>query len=103
MYNVINFENKIDLNDWQSFCTSIDFKRNILFVAQNGKIIAERNFQLAHNELDRLRKLMPVAYIGSLSGMAADIQIYSKPLSEDDLMIWTSCEETSLVIIMSFC
>ena len=74
-----------------------------MFVAQNGKIIAERNFQLAHHELDSLRKLMPVAYIGSLSGMAADIQIYSKPLSEDDLMIWTNCEETSLVMIISCC
>ena len=68
-----------------------------MLLAQNGKLIGRRRFELAHDDSDRLRRLMPYADLGTLTGSMADIQIFSKPFIQEDLEKWTLCEKTSEV------
>ena len=84
IYNIIDFDDKIGLNDWHHFCISINVIDNIAFVAQNGKIIAKRRFDPNVNHTTQLKRLMPYAELGPLTGSIADIQIYSKPLTEEE-------------------
>ena len=98
IYNTIDFEEKIELNDWHSFCTSIDVVNNVVLVAQNGKIIAKSPFELTHNEGERLRRLMPVAEIGAITGSVADVQVFKKPLTEEEIKKWTLCMDIPQVI-----
>ena len=98
IYNVIDFDEKIELNDWHNFCTSIDVVNNLVLVAQNGKLIARRKFELTHNEGERLQRLMPVADIGAITGSIADIQVFKKPLTEEETKKWTLCKDIPQVI-----
>ena len=97
IYNFMVFDDKISVNEWHNFCTSVNIVKNIALVAQNGKIIAERGFKLAHNEVDRMRKLMPFIVLGGYTGYLADVQVFSRPLTPEEMEDWTLCKGSSQV------
>ena len=83
--------------DWHSFCTSLDFINMEGLVVLNGNIIAEMNFTLAFDTKERLQRLMKVAVIAALTGSVADIQIFSKPLTREEQIKWTLCQNSDQV------
>ena len=66
-------------------------------LALNGKIIARMNFTLAFDNKDRLQRLMKVAVIAALTGSVADVQIFSKPLTREEQIEWTLCQNSNQV------
>ena len=96
-WNNIELEETIALNDWHSFCISINLDQNILTIVQNGKTIARQKFEVTHDDPESLKRLMPYAYIGAHTGSIADVQIFARPLEFKEMQSWTLCDDDKKV------
>ena len=93
----IDLDDKIGVYDWQSFCVSMNLVEKFIYVVQNGNIILVKPFDSAYEDFTRLKKLMQTVYIGSFQGSVADTQVFSRPLSNDEMEKWTICEDSDKV------
>ena len=92
-WNFLELEEKVYINEWHSFCASLDLEVNNLTIAQNGVLIGRQHFEITHDDPASLKNLLPYPYIGSFSGSIADIQIFARPLTDKEMKMWTLCEE----------
>ena len=79
---------------------AINVKGKTTKIVQNGKTIALKHLAYVHGDVEKMRKLMNVAYIGVFSGFIGDIQVHSRALTEEEMHKWTMCdgdEKVSLV------
>ena len=92
-WNVIKLQETIAINEWHSFCLSVNVDLRNMSIIQNGNIIAQKSFEILHNDIDsRLKRLMPYAYMGGNSGSIADAQIFSRSLTYEEMKKWTLCQ-----------
>ena len=91
-FNWIELDEKVFQNEWHSFCVSMDLKESKVLVIQNGNMIARQLFEVTHNDTKNLARLMHDGNIGSHTGSIADVQIFSRALSLDDMKSWTMCD-----------
>ena len=97
IFNNIFIEDRVDLNDWHSFCMSVNLDTEEAKLVQNGKMVAVMPFKVINDFMDEMRELMDVAFLGAFTGSITDIQIYSKPLEDEDMIAWTLCKGNSMV------
>ena len=101
-WNFLELEEKVYINEWHSFCASLDLEVNNLTIAQNGVLIGRQHFEITHDDPASLKNLLPYPYIGSFSGSIADIQIFARPLTDKEMKMWTLCEkEVNITSILS--
>ena len=98
-WNNIELDEKVDLNEWHSFCLAVDLVMQNITIYQNGKMIVRKHFEVTHNDPESLNNLLPYAYVGGHSGYMADIQIFSRPLAFEEMKMWTLCENDVKVLI----
>ena len=91
-WNNIDLDDEINLNEWHSFCLSIDLEIRNLTIFQNGEMIVRAHFEVTHDQPESLNNLLPYAYVAGHSGSMADIQVFSRPLSPEEMRMWTLCE-----------
>ena len=92
-WNVLELDEKVFQHEWHSYCISIDLKKKKVVAIHNGKVIARQFFEVAHNGSKTLEKLMFEGSFGDygFTGAIADIQIFSRPVSIEDMADWTLC------------
>ena len=98
-WNNIELDEKVNLNEWHSFCLAVDLEIQNITIYQNGKMIVRKHFEVTHNDPESLKNLLPYAYVGGHSGSMADIQIFSRPLAFEEMKMWTLCENDVKVLI----
>ena len=91
-WNNIDLDDEINLNEWNSFCLTIDLTIRNLTIFQNGEMIVRKHFEVTHDDPESLNKLLPYAYVAGHSGSMADIQVFSRPLGPEEMKMWTLCE-----------
>ena len=96
MWNSLELEERIGLNEWHSFCTSVDLDKKSLTMVQNGKTIVIKEYEMTEDP-KILTTLMPWVYLGCHSGSIADAQVFARALSTEEMMKWTLCEDDSKV------
>ena len=93
-YNWIVLEERVFQNEWHSYCISFNLDESVALGFHNGKLIVRQRFEVMHNEMKTLRRLMHRGKIGQHTGAVADIQIFSRPLSLEEMESWTKCQKT---------
>ena len=101
VYNTIDFDEKIGIAEWHSFCMAIDVVGKTTKIAQNGKTIALKHLAYVHGDIDRMRQLMNVSFIGIFSGFIGDIQVHSRALTEEEMHKWTLCDDDEKVSLVA--
>ena len=91
-WNNVDLDDEINLNEWNSFCLTIDLEIRNLTIFQNGEMIVRKHFEVTHDDPESLNDLLPYAYVAGHSGSMADIQIFSRPLAPEEMKMWTLCE-----------
>ena len=93
-WNVLELDEKVFQSEWHSFCVSVNLKESTAHVIHNGKVIADYVFEVTHNDTETLGRLMHDGWVGGHTGSIADIQIFSRALSLEDMESWTMCDTT---------
>ena len=96
MWSSLELEERIGLNEWHSFCTSLDLQNKSLTMVQNGKTIVIKEYEMTEDP-KRLTSLMPWVYLGCHTGSIADVQVSSRPLVLEEMKKWTLCEDDNKV------
>ena len=102
IWNRLELGELIGLNEWHSFCYSINLDLKMVSIIQNGKTIAEKEYEMSAVDAATLTDLMPYAYVGCHTGSVADIQIFARPLPYEDMYSWTLCTDQGKVSILIF-
>ena len=55
-------------------------------------MIVRAHFEVTHDQPESLNNLLSYAYVAGHSGSMADIQVFSRPLSPEEMRMWTLCE-----------
>ena len=85
-WNSIDLDDEINLNEWHSFCLTIDLEIRNLTILQNGEMIVRAHFEVTYDEPESLNNLLPNTYVAGHSGSMADIQVFIRPLSPVDTL-----------------
>ena len=87
----IYYKKPIKIFDWQNVCLSYNKHTHSIYHVHNGRIVYQAKVR---DENIRIRKdfLSYTTIFSNSRGAFTDLQVYSKPMSTEDLIRWTSCQ-----------
>ena len=96
--NIITLKENVNVYDWHAFCISINFDDLVINVVQNGKFICRKRFDAGDPAYyERYKKLLHWVYISRFEGSIADLQVFSRALTIEEMDSWTLCTNSSPV------
>ena len=101
-YNVFALDERVLQNEWHSFCMSLDLVKQVALLSHNGNLIVDYEFEITHNDIDALKRLMYSGSIAHHIGAMADIQIFSRALSLEESKSWTACGALVNILFISY-
>ena len=82
------------LFSWHSFCLSIDVVRLEAALFHNGHVQVVQMFGEIETDTEDKYKFMTMGNLGGakFEGMIADFNVFGRPLSDEELLGWTLCQ-----------
>ena len=91
----LSYNNILKINEWQSVCTSYSKANNRKQLFHNGVKYLDRVVKEDPDNIFISKDFFSNLYITeSFRGSFSDLQVYSNPMEEKDLLEWTTCKNT---------
>ena len=96
--NILGMDEVILPFEWHSFCISIDVGLKQATVFHNGHIQAIQFFGELDDDIEDQFKFMTTGHLGGAKfvGKLIDFEVYGKPLSDQELLQWTLCQNQGI-------